>query len=199
MAVVRHPSNAIDLALDATWRFAGLPEAYYRDWLQVAREEARHFALLAEHLATLGHAYGDFDAHDGLWAMCEKTPHDPVATHDRLARHHGAPRLHGPFNVGARLAAGFTQVEMDALLRAQRAGAGKDCGRRVATLCCRSHIGSVVPQADIWKANFGQAAGGMLPIEDRGGCDRFSDADVRRLQRRSQFILNDVDLAEARY
>jgi uncharacterized ferritin-like protein (DUF455 family) len=50
--------------------------------------------------------------------MCEKTAHNPVATDDRLARHHGAPRLHGPFNVGARLAAGFTQVEADALLRA---------------------------------------------------------------------------------
>ena len=28
--------NAIDLALDICWRFAGLPEAFYRDWLQVA-------------------------------------------------------------------------------------------------------------------------------------------------------------------
>jgi uncharacterized ferritin-like protein (DUF455 family) len=185
MAVVRHPSNAIDLALDAAWRFAGLPEARYREWLKVAREKARHSTLLAEHLATLGHACGDFDAHDGLWAMCEMTAHDPiarmalvprtleargldatppmparlvqagdrraaavlhvilrdevgkvaignrwycvlcerhrldlVATYDRLARHQGAPRPRGPFNVEARLAAGFTQVEVDALLRA---------------------------------------------------------------------------------
>jgi uncharacterized ferritin-like protein (DUF455 family) len=134
VAGVRHPSNAINLAHDATWCFAGLPEARYREWLKVAREKARHSTLLAEHLATLGHACSDFDGHDGLWAMCEMTAHDPVATHDRLARHHRAPCLHGPFNVGARLAAGFTQVEVDALLRAQRAGAGKDCGRRVATL-----------------------------------------------------------------
>ena len=46
--------NAIDLALDATWRFAGLPDAFYRDWLRVAREEALHFALLRDHLAGLG-------------------------------------------------------------------------------------------------------------------------------------------------
>ena len=71
--------NAINLALDAVWRFAGMPEAFYRDWLRVAAEEALHFTLLAEHLATLGHAYGDFDAHDGLWTMAEKTAGDIVA------------------------------------------------------------------------------------------------------------------------
>lgn len=71
--------NAINLALDAVWRFAGMPEAFYRDWLRVAAEEALHFSLLREHLQSLGHDYGDFDAHDGLWSMCEKTRHDIVA------------------------------------------------------------------------------------------------------------------------
>lgn len=71
--------NAINLALDAIWRFAALPEAYYRDWLQVALEESQHFQLLADHLASLGHAYGDFPAHDGLWTMAENTRHDVAA------------------------------------------------------------------------------------------------------------------------
>jgi len=71
--------NAINLALDALWRFARMPQAYYRDWLQVANEEALHFSLLHTHLATLGHAYGDFEAHDGLWQMTEKTANDVVA------------------------------------------------------------------------------------------------------------------------
>jgi uncharacterized ferritin-like protein (DUF455 family) len=71
--------NAINLALDAVWRFAGMPEAYYRDWLRVAAEEAKHFALLQAHLQTLGHTYGDFTAHDGLWTMCEATKEDVVA------------------------------------------------------------------------------------------------------------------------
>ena len=71
--------NAINLALDAIWRFAGLPEAYYRDWLRVAVEEARHFGLLHAHLQTLGHRYGDFAAHDGLWSMCERTQGDVTA------------------------------------------------------------------------------------------------------------------------
>jgi uncharacterized ferritin-like protein (DUF455 family) len=78
-AVAHIEFNAINLALDAIWRFAGMPEAYYRDWARVAAEEALHFSLLDDHLATLGHAYGDFDAHDGLWTMVEKTRHDITA------------------------------------------------------------------------------------------------------------------------
>ena len=71
--------NAINLALDAVWRFGGMPEDFYRDWLRVAVEEAYHFSLLHTHLRTLGHRYGDFPAHGGLWAMCEKTQDDITA------------------------------------------------------------------------------------------------------------------------
>jgi uncharacterized ferritin-like protein (DUF455 family) len=71
--------NAINLALDAVWRFAAMPIGYYRDWLRVAAEEAQHFALLHAHLATLGCAYGDFPAHDGLWQMAERTRGDVLA------------------------------------------------------------------------------------------------------------------------
>lgn len=71
--------NAINLALDAAWRFDGLPDAYYRDWVQVAGEEALHFSLLQAHLQGLGFGYGDFDAHDGLWTMCVATEHDVLA------------------------------------------------------------------------------------------------------------------------
>jgi uncharacterized ferritin-like protein (DUF455 family) len=70
--------NAINLALDAAHRFAGMPVAYYADWLRVADEEALHFELLNAHLATLGHGYGDFPAHNGLWDMALKTAHDPL-------------------------------------------------------------------------------------------------------------------------
>ena len=71
--------NAINLALDAAWRFADMPADYYRDWLRVAFEESQHFTLLADHLAALGHGYGDFAAHDGLWTMAANTRHDGVA------------------------------------------------------------------------------------------------------------------------
>ena len=181
-AVAHIELNAINLALDAVWRFAGMPLAYYRDWLRVACEEALHFTLLAEHLATLGHAYGDFPAHDGLWAMTERTAGDitarmalvprtleargldatppmqarlqragderavailaiilqdeidhvavgnhwyrwlcqrdgldPVAHYAVLAQRHSAPVPRPPFNTAARLAAGFTAQEIEAL------------------------------------------------------------------------------------
>jgi uncharacterized ferritin-like protein (DUF455 family) len=71
--------NAIDLALDALCRFPGLPCGFYADWLGVATEEALHFRLLRDHLRALGHDYGDFPAHDGLWQMALATAHDPLA------------------------------------------------------------------------------------------------------------------------
>lgn len=183
-AVAHIEFNAINLALDAIWRFAGLPAGYYRDWLRVAGEEALHFSLLDAHLATLGHRYGDFDAHDGLWSMTEKTAGDvvarmalvprtleargldatppmqqrlrragdlraveildlilrdeighvaignrwyrwlcerdgldPVDAYRRLAMEHGAPPPLRPINAQARAAAGFTEVELDDLMR----------------------------------------------------------------------------------
>ena len=181
--------NAINLALDAVWRFAGLPHNYYQDWLSVAYEESTHFVLLQNLLGQMGYAYGDFAAHDGLWSMCEKTagdvlarmalvprtleargldatpliqaklllsssPHvtafqsvldtilrdevghvaignhwfrylcaaqglDPLDHYPALVERHAAPRLKPPFNSSARLAAGFTQEEIDWLM-AQR-------------------------------------------------------------------------------
>ena len=65
--------NAINLALDAVWRFPNMPEPYYRDWMQVALEESQHFAMLEAHLRRCGYSYGSFPAHDGLWTMCENT------------------------------------------------------------------------------------------------------------------------------
>jgi uncharacterized ferritin-like protein (DUF455 family) len=70
--------NAINLALDAVYRFRGMPEDFYGDWLKVAAEEALHFSLLREHLNSLGYDYGDFPAHNGLWEMAVKTAHDPL-------------------------------------------------------------------------------------------------------------------------
>ena len=78
-AVAHIEFNAINLALDAIWRFADMPTAYYLDWWRVAAEEAQHFSLMAEHLASLNVRYGDFEAHDGLWSMVERTVGDITA------------------------------------------------------------------------------------------------------------------------
>jgi uncharacterized ferritin-like protein (DUF455 family) len=65
--------NAINLALDAIWRFANMPEQYYKDWLKVASEEAYHFSLLNAHLQTSGFEYGSFTGHNSLWEMVDRT------------------------------------------------------------------------------------------------------------------------------
>ena len=71
--------NAIDLALDAVWRFPGLPQDFYTDWMRIAQEEAKHFLLLREHLVSMGFDYGDFPAHNALWEMAERTQDDVLA------------------------------------------------------------------------------------------------------------------------
>jgi uncharacterized ferritin-like protein (DUF455 family) len=75
-AIAHIEFNAINLAWDAIYRFQDMPEDYYRDWLQVAEEEIKHFMLLRKHLNEAASDYGDFDAHDGLWTMAENTAND---------------------------------------------------------------------------------------------------------------------------
>ncbi len=78
-AIAHIEFNAIDLAWDAAYRFRGLPPEFYADWVSCAADEARHFVMLRERLQALGFDYGDFDAHNGLWEMAEKTAHDGLA------------------------------------------------------------------------------------------------------------------------
>jgi len=75
-AVAHIEFNAINLALDAAHRFRDMPHEYYSDWLRVADEEARHFSMVRDYLRKYNHDYGDFDAHNGLWEMAEKTATD---------------------------------------------------------------------------------------------------------------------------
>jgi uncharacterized ferritin-like protein (DUF455 family) len=181
-AIAHIEFNAVHLALDACYRFRGLPREYYGDWLGVAAEEAHHFALLAACLERRGAFYGAFPAHNGLWEMATQTADDAlarmalvprvmeargldvtpgirrrfaaagddevirildiilrdeighVATGNRwyhhlcaergldpestflaLARKHRAPKPALPINRAARVAAGFTDRELDAL------------------------------------------------------------------------------------
>lgn len=118
--------NAINLALDIVWRFPGMPEGFYRDWLGVAKEEAYHFGLLNGHLATLGYAYGDFPAHNGLWEMAEKTREDLPA---RLAL---VPRI-----MEAR------GLDAAPPIRDKLAGVGDAAGAAILDVILRDEIGHV--------------------------------------------------------
>ncbi len=125
-SLVHIECNAVDLALDAIWRFAGMPAAFYGDWLRVAHEEALHFQLLAEHLHSLGWAYGDFPAHDGLWFMASKT------RGDLLARMAIVPRT-----LEAR------GLDASPAVRRKLLGAGDVKGAEILTLILRDEIGHV--------------------------------------------------------
>jgi uncharacterized ferritin-like protein (DUF455 family) len=66
-AVAHIEFSAINLALDAVYRFRDMPLRYYEDWLLIAAEECYHFTLIRTQLRKMGSDYGDLPAHNGLW------------------------------------------------------------------------------------------------------------------------------------
>jgi len=72
-AITHIELSAIDLALDAVYRFPQMPKEYRLDWLIVAQDEVRHFRMLHGVLERLGHRYGDWPVHSGLFEMSMKT------------------------------------------------------------------------------------------------------------------------------
>ena len=78
-AIAQIEFNAINLALDAAYRFRYQPESFYSDWLSVAADEARHFQMVRQYLLDNGCDYGDYPVHNGLWEMATKTQHDVLA------------------------------------------------------------------------------------------------------------------------
>jgi uncharacterized ferritin-like protein (DUF455 family) len=118
--------NAINLALDAIWRFPGMPHDYYADWLKVAAEEALHFSLLSAHLQSQGFRYGDFPAHNSLWDMAEKTQGDILA---RIAL---VPRT-----LEAR------GLDASPPVRAKLAQAGDNAAAEILDIILRDEIGHV--------------------------------------------------------
>ncbi len=81
-AIAHIEYTAIDLALDAVYRFPEMPMEYKVDWLVVAEDEIRHYGMLKELLDELGYSYGDFPVHCGLFDAAEHTA-DSVL--DRMA------------------------------------------------------------------------------------------------------------------
>ena len=107
--------NAINLALDAVYRFRVMPAEFYHDWLRVADEEASHFTMLHGHLRGLGKAYGDYPAHNGLWEMALKTAHDAMVRMALVPRCLEARGLDVNPGIKARLLAVGDQAGAEAL------------------------------------------------------------------------------------
>lgn len=118
--------NAVDLACDIVWRFPGMPDDFYRQWVQVAKEEAYHFTLLRVHLRGLGFEYGDFPAHNALWEMAEKTKGDILA---RIAL---VPRT-----LEAR------GLDASPPIKAKLVGAGDHAAGQILDIILRDEIGHV--------------------------------------------------------
>lgn len=72
-AIAHIEYSAIDLAIDAAYRFQGLPKKYYDDWLEVADDEIRHFLMLEKLLQELGANYGDIEVHNALFEASQRT------------------------------------------------------------------------------------------------------------------------------
>ncbi len=72
-AIAHIEYSAIDLALDAAYRFRGMPKDFYDDWLEVADDEVRHFEMIEKLLNELGSSYGKVPVHDALFETSQKT------------------------------------------------------------------------------------------------------------------------------
>ncbi len=81
-AIAHIEYSAIDLALDAVYRYPWMPNEYKMDWLEVALDEIRHFKMLQGLLEDLGYRYGDFPVHSGLFEASQHTAENIL---DRMA------------------------------------------------------------------------------------------------------------------
>jgi uncharacterized ferritin-like protein (DUF455 family) len=181
-AVCHIEFNAINLALDAVWRFPAMPERFYLDWLQVAGEEALHFTLLREHLRTLGHDYGDFDAHDGLWAMAEKTRDDITARMALVPRTLEARGLDAtpPMQAKLRKAGDLRAVEiLDVILR-DEIGHVAIGNRWYRWLCERDRLDPVMGYAELARRHGAPRLKGPFNLDARRAAG-FEPAEIDRL------------------
>lgn len=174
--------NAINLALDAIWRFPGMPSDFYGDWLRVAAEEALHFSLLESHLRTLGFAYGDFPAHNSLWDMAEKTSGDVLARIALVPRTMEARGLDASPAVRAKLAQAGDQAAagiLDIILR-DEIGHVATGNRWFGWLCKERGLDPVAIYADLAQDYKAPQPRGPFNLEARRAAG-FSEAELAEL------------------
>ncbi len=179
--------NAINLALDAIWRFTGMPRDYYEDWLQVAGEEARHFSLLSAHLQTLGYRYGDFPAHNSLWEMADKTRDDVLARMALVPRTLEARGLDASPSTRAKLAQAGDQAAaeiLDIILR-DEIGHVAIGNRWYNALCDERGLDPVMAYATLAQQYKAPTLRGPFNLSARRDAG-FSEAELRALAASSE-------------
>jgi len=92
-AITHIEYSAIDLALDAVYRFPQMPQRYKLDWLEVAEDEIRHYKMLNELLNELGFSYGDFPVHCGLFDASVHTAENSLERMAIIPRYYEASGL----------------------------------------------------------------------------------------------------------
>jgi uncharacterized ferritin-like protein (DUF455 family) len=191
--------NAINLALDAVWRFADLPRQYYLDWLRVAQEEALHFTLLAQHLTSLGYAYGDFKAHNALWEMAERTTGDVLARMALVPRTLEARGLDANPAIRTRLAEAGDQTAaeiLDIILR-DEIGHVTIGNRWYETLCQARGLDPLSAAAQLAEQYQAPKQRGPFNLPARRAAG-FGEAELQRLQQEADALAAQALAAAAR-
>lgn len=181
-AVAHIEFNAINLAWDAVYRFRDMPAEYYRDWAQIAADEARHFALLDARLADLGHAYGDFDAHDGLWDMATRTAHsclERMALVPRVLEARGLDVTPGMIARLRSVGDSATVAILETILREEVAHVAAG-SRWFAWCCARASVEPVATFQDLLQTYMRGTLRGPFNIDARR-CAGFSSAELAYL------------------
>ena len=104
--------SAIDIALDACYRFRNLPREFYEDWLEVAEDEIRHFCMIENLLLKKGGRYGELSVHDGLFVALQKTSSSLTSRMALLPRYMEANGLDANAHIIKRLEAEGGQEEL---------------------------------------------------------------------------------------
>ncbi|MCR4942628.1 MAG: ferritin-like domain-containing protein [Campylobacter sp.] len=94
---------AVDIALDAAYRFDGLSREFYDDWLEVAEDEIRHFKMIEKLLNKTGVKYGEMLVHDGLFVALQKTQNSLLQRMALLPRYMEANGLDANAHIIKRL------------------------------------------------------------------------------------------------
>jgi uncharacterized ferritin-like protein (DUF455 family) len=183
-AVTHIELNAIDLAFDLVWRFAAMPDAFYREWIAIGAEEALHFSLLRDHLVGLGFDYGSFPVHDALWEMARRTRGDVLARIGLVPRTLEARGLDASPGVRRRLVgAGDRAVGaiLDVILRDEigHVAAGNRWYRWV---CERRGLDPVATYASLVRAHDAPTPRGPFNLDARRRAG-FSDAELADLEK----------------